>query len=133
MGPMAAARKPIIYFAGKIGRHDWRCELFGKNRIGGVNSSDGPDGFKTIFDKTYLRDMGAFMYGGPFFISCDHGCAHGPASHGAGSNGCLDGATEGVRKTHAAIWKVNRARIERADHVFSYINETDCYGTLIFD
>jgi hypothetical protein len=61
----------------------------------------------------------------------DHGCAHGPASHGAGPKGCLDGAAEGVLETHRAIWRVNRARIRRADLVFAYINETDCFGTLI--
>ena len=127
---MAAAfhgRKPIIYFAGKIGRHDWRCELFGA-RIGGV---DDDYGFRSLLDETHVRDMGPFAYGGPFFISCDHGCAHGPASHGAEPKGCLDGAAEGVLETHRAIWRVNRARIRRADLVFAYINETDCFGTLI--
>lgn len=129
---MAAAfhgRKPIIYFAGKIGPEDWRCELFG-HRTGGVNY-DGDYGFKTVFDETHGRDMGAFVYGGPFFISCDHSCAHGPASHGAKPEGCLVDAANGVVETHRAIWRVNRARIRRADHVFAYINEVDCFGTLI--
>jgi hypothetical protein len=122
--------KPIIYFAGKIGRQDWRCELFG-DRIGAIEARDNDShGFKTILDETYVRDMGAFVYGGPF-ISCDHGCAHGPASHGARPRGCLDGAAEGVLETRAAIWRVNCARIERADRVFAYLNEVDYFGTLI--
>jgi hypothetical protein len=122
--------KPIIYFAGKIGPEDWRCELFG-HRTGGVDASGDDFGFKTVFDKTYVRDMGAVVYGGPFFISCDHRCAHGPATHGARPKGCLVDVDEGVLETHKAIWRVNRARIERADLVFAYINEVDCFGTLI--
>ena len=75
--------------------------------------------------------MGAFVYGGPFFISCDHCCAHGPASHGASPTGCLTGAAEGLLETRAAIWRVNCARIKRADCVFAYINEMDCFGTFV--
>jgi hypothetical protein len=124
--------KPIIYFAGKIGPNDWRTKLFG-GRVGAApNNGENPYGFDRLLDETLTRDHGQFLYGGPFFISCDHGCAHGPNSHGAAPTGCLIGAADDGRlEMQGQIFQVNSARIRRADFIFAYVNELDCFGTLI--
>jgi hypothetical protein len=127
------APKPIIYLAGKIGHDDWRTQIFG-SRFGSVDwaDDDATSGFKKLLDETLTTDCGRFLYGGPFFIACDHSCAHAPNGHGASPSGCLTGnAPYGRLEILNEIWRVNCARIKRADFIFAYINETDCYGTLI--
>lgn len=70
-----------IYLAGKIAQNDWRHDLM--------------PGLRGAWSEYYLdpnersgwpilRDaLGPGLhYVGPFFISCDHGCAHGANSHG---------------------------------------------------
>jgi hypothetical protein len=121
--------KPTIYFAGKIGRHDWREKILG-DRAGSSNN-DAYNNMDCLFDpKVDLReDHGKFWYGGPFFISCDHGCAHGRGLHAA-SGSCGSGYAD-LLGTRSKIWAANCRLIERADRVFAYIDETDCFGTLI--
>jgi nucleoside 2-deoxyribosyltransferase len=72
-----------------------------------------------------------FLYGGPFFVSCDHRCAHGPGSHGSGANDVGDYCTGFDETITRKVFKINCARLSRADLVFAYINELDCYGTLV--
>lgn len=121
--------KPTIYFAGKIAKRNWRAEILG-SRAGSHN--DAETNMDCLFDpKVDLReDHGSFWYGGPFFISCDHGCAHGPGRHAA-SGSCYDDGHDRLLSWRPKIWAANRALIERADRVFAYIDETDCFGTLI--
>jgi hypothetical protein len=122
--------KPTIYFAGKIAKGNWRAKILG-DRVGSWN--DSYEHMDCLFDpEADLReDRSGFYYGGPFFISCDHGCAHGPGGHAA-SGSCYDGGGYGkLLGTRAKIWTANRRLIERADYVFAYIDETDCFGTLI--
>jgi len=121
--------KPTIYFAGKIAKRNWRTEILG-SRVGSNNNAY--DNIDSLFDpKIDLReDRGSFWYGGPFFISCDHSCAHGPGRHAA-SGSCYDGGYDTLLGTRPKIWAANCALIERADHVFAYIDEADCFGTLI--
>jgi hypothetical protein len=125
--------KPIIYLAGKIGKNDWRTQIFGSRFGAAPNDGEDAYGFDRALDETLTLDYGTFRYGGPFFVSCDHGCAHGPSSHGASAGGCLyETAHRGGRLERLeSIYRVNCARIRRADYIFAYINETDCYGTLI--
>ena len=75
-------------------------------------------------DPDYRVEYGDFLYGGPFFVSCDHGCAHG-RSH---ANGINCGTEE---PSYSRIFEVNRQRILNADFMFAFINEIDCFGTLI--
>src|SRR4051794_12995050 len=56
-----------VYLAGKITRNCWRHSLFPL----GDASEKGPP---------LYRD--GFAYGGPYFISCGHGCSHGRGEHG---------------------------------------------------
>ena len=57
--------KPKVYAAGKIHKNDWRPVRRGGELIDTV-------------------ELEKYVYVGPFFIGCDHGCFHGDNSHGAG-------------------------------------------------
>jgi hypothetical protein len=134
-----------IYFAGKIGKEDWRTRLFG-SRAGGCDGAEA-------FDIDHLVPMDGFNYGGPFFVSCDHGCGHGGATHGVGiemqydiddkgeaiEGSGVEGASDCFghdvpddqgRDIRGAVHHLCRERIRRADKVFAFINEADCFGTL---
>lgn len=121
---MIVKTKPVIYFAGKISQRDWRYDITGDERVGGLDY-DGGAPIKHMFDPDYRVEYDSFLYGGPFFISCDHGCGH-RESHALG--GCF--GEEGVTERAKILW-VNTQRIIKADYMFTYINEVDCFGTLI--
>jgi hypothetical protein len=116
--------KPVIYFAGKIAKCDWRTEITGDNRVGGL-AWDGGAPIEHMFDPDYRVEYDHFCYGGPFFISCDHGCGH-VERHALG--GCF-GEESGVDRSK--ILMVNTQRIIKADYMFTFINEVNCFGTLI--
>jgi hypothetical protein len=109
--------KPVIYFAGKISKHGWRDTLLG-HRAGGVGEPD-------IWNPDFMLETPGFHYGGPFFISCDHGCGHARNAHGAE---CCENPD--LRKTQLLVWSLNRARLGQADVVFAYIDEVTCFGTM---
>lgn len=106
-------RKPHIYIAGKISQSDYRHQL-----VRGLRNHDWDDGF---------LENDSFIYTGPFFNSCDHGCAHGRSSHGA-LEGCNEDKTGA---THEEIIERNNDALDSADLVFVYITQEDCYGTLV--
>jgi hypothetical protein len=118
--------RPKIYLAGKITKDGWRNRLLISTPPPAVCSDD------ELFDLSLKHAEDWFDYVGPFFISCDHGCGHGPASHGAGATGdvvCLEGTAPGI--TPRRVFEINRQRIAIASHVFAFIDQTDCHGTLI--
>jgi hypothetical protein len=120
---------PRIYFAGKISSRDWRNSIVKSDRAGSVDDVE-----RDLFNPDYVIDYESFLYGGPFFVSCDHGCFHGSNGHGVKNGGCgggheLDGITPA--ELHKRIFDINFERLKRADIVFAYINERDCFGTLI--
>jgi hypothetical protein len=138
-----------IYFAGKIGRGDWRCQLFSDYRAG-VTPECGGDDQASLIDPAYAEDKGGgVIYTGLFFIGCDHGCAHGPTSHGVGAGQewydprhnpepdkdrlvvCANDVTAaGKVLTRSDIFQANNARIRQSDWVFAYIDDVTAYGTL---
>jgi hypothetical protein len=122
---MRTTYKPVIYLAGKISKHGWRETI--------VPEIDRAlDDAHDLFDAQFVLEYETFIYGGPFFVNCDHGCGHGPASHGvdaAADNYCGAAFIPGI--TPRRVFEVNRRRVANADHVFAFINEVDCYGALI--
>lgn len=104
-----------VYLAGKIGQNDWRHGLIPALR--GHTWSDGP------------IHCGGFNYVGPFFVSCDHGCNHGPNSHGAVNEDPFACQEPPYTKMH--VLTQNNESLDKADLVFAYITSTDCYGTLV--
>jgi hypothetical protein len=105
--------RPSVYLAGKIDKNGWRGLVVPALREHGWK--DGP------------IHMESFIYTGPFFHSCDHGCNHGPNGHGAANGFHFD---ESPYTQHDVI-RNNNSALDSADLVFAYITSADCYGTLI--
>ncbi len=108
--------KPRFYLAGKIGKNDWRHTL-----VPGLRGHEWGDGLIETDDSIYV---------GPFFRSCDHGCFHGRASHGAyNEEGCFGNGD--APHSRQDIIRNNNAAMDSADLIFVYINALDCFGTLV--
>lgn len=104
--------KPRVYLAGKISPNCWRHDLVPNLR--GSLWSDGP------------LDCGGWRYTGPFFVACDHQCAHGVGRHGAGPDGC----GEGESFTRSAVFDANIRSINQSDALVAYLTSYDCIGTV---
>lgn len=113
---------PKIYLAGKIRKHCWRHRL-----IHGLRNHTWDDG---------PFPQGDFVYIGPFFVGCDHGCFHNENSHGAiavrGPNLC-PGRYENADfdAPHVEVANLCLGTINKADLLFCYLDSDDCYGTLV--
>jgi hypothetical protein len=124
--PFGAQR---IYFAGKIGTAcDWRSEIFPKHLFdgGGIKSDNDAD---HIFDIGRVVHVGGdILYGGPFFINYEHG---GRAyHHGAAGTYIETSERYGSRRVaRKDIFRINNARILRANYMFAFIDSHDAYGT----
>lgn len=117
------------YLAGKIGPHDWRHDLFELRGID-LGLAETWSGRATNYPELReTSDPGGLIYGGPYFISCDHNCYHGPTRHGRGSGdpmACgLGGEPRDLTVMRCQQW------IRSADVVFVWLNSTDAYGTLV--
>ena len=103
-----------VYVAGKISKNDFRHRLV----PGLANHAFGQEEIVTL----------DFIYVGPFFVSCDHGCYHGKGTHGVTNElGCA----EELEHTRLDVISKNNAAIDSADLVFAYITATDCHGTMV--
>jgi hypothetical protein len=110
--PAEGGSKPRVYLAGKIRKNCWRHEL-----IDDLRSSSWDDG---------PLELPGFRYVGPFYVGCDHGCYHGPTSHGCGRHLLRP---DGVEREQVAM--ACQAAIRQSDLVFCFIESLDCYGTLV--
>lgn len=108
------AAPPKVYFAGKITKLCWRHGLVPALRD--HHWALGP-----------IR-LAGFTYVGPFFVACDHGCFHRPASHGALSEGADCSPDHGAER-RAVIERCTSA-VDDCDILFAYIDELECYGTV---
>lgn len=100
-----------IYCAGKVGKHDWRHALVRCLR-------DADLGTPILCEH--------FVYTGPYFVSCDHGCTHGPGTHGVGASKCMGDPIP-------PRWLVPSLCFEwlrQADLLFAWIDDPTCFGTL---
>jgi hypothetical protein len=105
-------QRPWLYFAGKITKNGWRHGLvphLGDEPFGSAIPCDG------------------FIYSGPFVVSCDHGCYHGPGAHGASGAECREDAPY----SRSVIPLLCRHWIERSTLIYAWIDCTSCYGTLV--
>lgn len=126
------ARK--VYLAGKISRsNEWRDSLLnGKNTTRGmaVVGYCG-DGNSEPFPSIVIGAVrGGHHYTGPFYVSCDHGCFHGRAQHGAAPYVTEGKAPEPFSEQRKQILDRSLKGIESADLVFAWIDSQDCFGTL---
>ena len=120
-----------IYLAGKISKNGWRSKFVpGLRGAGGDEYADAP---------TPLDIGGGLIYHGPFFVSCDHGCAHGGHDNHAMLGGCIntvqgDGWTwkHGGDDTAIRDIAVRRCldQINAADLIIAVVSG-DAHGTLV--
>jgi Nucleoside 2-deoxyribosyltransferase len=118
-----------VYLAGPIAKGDWRHSL-----VPGLRGAfgAGDDGANARTDATFElpTQTKGFSCVGPWFISCDHGCSHGPNKHGAMGGFCDDG---GLRNdgppARRSVFQANLARIRRADAIFCLLNREEGYGS----
>ncbi|MBG0797561.1 nucleoside 2-deoxyribosyltransferase [Methylocystis sp. L43] len=141
------SRKPRLYLAGKISRSGWRDDLL-NGRCGYSQSRanfavDARGEALHVRDPYHEVDCGDFAYVGPFFEDFGHGAAHGPGTHGAIAEYPLEeelatvsvkersDAIAALKALRAFVFNANMSAIERADAIFAYVDELDCFGTLV--
>jgi Nucleoside 2-deoxyribosyltransferase len=79
----------------------------------------------------HVEDYGSIYYGGPFFVSCDHGCGHALYAHGNNSDVNMEADDpHELEQLHRKVYDINLARMRRATLIFAYIDEANCYGTM---
>lgn len=117
-----------IYMAGKISKGDWREAFVPNMREIGGRLYDDLD--KPYFDWPLTIMENGHNYTGPYFVSCDHGCFHGPNQHGAGAVGdgnCYGGALGDTRRM---VYEACVFSMALSDTIFAWIDSADCYGTI---
>lgn len=119
-----------FYLAGKIHKNDWRgLRGWGWGNIDPIGSN--PDAWdNATWEPT---ELSGGIVTGPFFISDDHGCAHGPNTHGvaAGEDGFCGDAYDSPRR--ATVHRLCVTAIEEAEVVLAWLGDDDAttaYGTL---
>lgn len=113
-----------VYLAGKISLNDWRSGLLGPRPLS-VDLSD----INEPWGEQRIPGFNAVAIG-PWFVSCDHGCAHGEAEHGQGivaDGGCVDTVDH---LTRFCIVDRCLAAIDSCDLFFAW-SEPGAYGTMI--
>lgn len=114
-----------IYLAGKIAKNDWRHQVVRDLRYhwGQELQNDGREPPWPVLTEA----VGGYLdYTGPYFASDDHGCFHGPTSHGCAT--CVDGYTPLPRQQ---VRQRCLNAISRSDMVFAWIDDLTGYGTLV--
>lgn len=111
-----------LYFAGKIGKNDWRTPLVGA--LAGLGATAAAEEWPTL-ERAVL---GRHAYVGPYFVACDHGCGHAPDGHGARAGAETPGCFEPTPR--ALVVERCLEAVRRADLVFAWIDSVTAYGTI---
>lgn len=114
-----------IYLAGKVSKTCWRHDL-----VGGLRGAWSSDRAEQRQPWPILRGAlpGGYDYVGPYFVSCDHGCAHRSGTHGAGQD--CSGAFPGLDTRRMDVVNSCMRALKHADVVFAWIECQTCHGTL---
>lgn len=120
-----------IYLAGKISKNDWRQTFFKdswdlRNTEPPVDSHGSDLIAYPESKEDLIFTVCGDQYTGPYFMSCDHGCYHGPSTHAMAGVGC--GYDDGWERKY--IVSACEMWIDYADIIFAWINSKDCFGTL---
>lgn len=136
-----------IYLAGKISTNCWRHRI-----VSGLRNLITAEQAATTWPIAQRVIFAEHDYTGPYFISCDHGCAHGNETHGLSllddyahdelAHDCPCRGCQGVQDCGesvaypAPIPRRDRvvqlclAAIRRSDVVFGWIDDLAVYGSL---
>jgi len=125
---------PYVYCAGKIAKNDWRHEIFPGLR--GINFEVY---FQVLQDGDISKDCAKYeldytktvKYAGPFFISCDHGCAHGPHAHGLGVNIDACFSSHSQLFTRWDVVALCFKWLKDADMVFAWLTSKTAFGSMV--
>jgi hypothetical protein len=122
---MVRGRPVRVYLCGPIAKNCWRHRLVPGFR----DAFCGEEGAHARYDVvTELATITpGFVCVGPWFIGCDHGCAHGQGTHGTEGRGCLEDPLG--RQNRSDVYHANMERIRRADAVFAYIDREKALGS----
>lgn len=138
--------RTTVYLAGKINKNDWRGSLpyidwRGNRQNGNDRWGDGSDeeynDSNGELPKTWVpREAGSnLLVTGPFFESCDHGCGHGPGTHGvnAGSDVVRSGRCVGLNypNPRRRVWDLCCQAIVAADVFFFWMDDPTAHGSLV--
>lgn len=120
-----------IYCAGKISHKDWRTQLyFGQ----GIELTEDPDDehicptgfsqYKNLLPVSWPVVPIGFNnhYVGPYFLTCDHGCFHGPNTHGVGA--------DELKKHRIKVVDLCKSAIALSDAMFVWLDDPTAYGTI---
>lgn len=128
--------RPRIYLAGKITNNSWRSAISVSRetpRINGYMRIDCEDITDYIASDYYYDgeyETNKYIITGPHALSCDHGCFHFRAHHGAASKDGGNIECEDKVITTADVLSACTHQIDKSDYIFAYIDSLDAYGTL---
>lgn len=117
-----------VYLAGKISKNDWRSYLVPDLRSANVENLSKWPILKNGVVVNTSSGVIEYDYTGPFFVSCDHGCLHGPNQHGNGADDGFCGNVQGSSKE--LVVSLCKRAIDNSDIVFAWIDSQDCFGTI---
>ena len=112
-----------VYCAGKIAKNDWRHDIFKELR-----NYERPS-----IQKEQPPKVDNFIYAGPYFISCDHGCYHGPHTHGLGVDVGISNCAgvDEERITRSEVISKCLRWMSNSDIIFVWFDDITAYGTLV--
>jgi len=119
--------KPLtIYLAGKVSKNDWRHEIVDDLR-------SFCDAFIDQCYETWpvmqSAILGTHHFSGPYPLSDDHGCYHGPNTHGVAAGGEV-ACTGGPVFSRENVARSCLNAINMSDLIVAYITHDTAYGTL---
>lgn len=119
-------KSEMVYLAGKIGPNDWRTGILPDLRdwCGNILSQVG-DRWP---HHQFVSNGASHTYVGPYFVGCDHACAHQSIKH-AYSRDFVCG-DPGSPKQERDVVRLCRLAIADATVVFGWLDAPDAYGTL---
>lgn len=150
-----------VYLAGKIKKNCWRHDIFNGlreipdenitvkqnfNMNKAVKETIKEYNDYSFYNKIEIKNIKniKIKYQGPYFIGCDHGCFHGPQTHGCGvsnitihenkyvnigCNGELN--KKQIPDVCNSVISSCLESIKKSNFIFCWINEKDIYGTLV--
>ena len=120
--PLYNKEIPRVYFAGKVGRPNYRHTL-------GLKSRD-----MTYINKLHHHGERPYIYGGPIVPSCDHGCWHFFFDGCTGFDGGYvyedDQSYYIEPSNHDAIVGATMKQIQLSDFLFAWFDSYDAYGSM---
>lgn len=131
---------PKVYLAGKITKNGWRNDVIGRTQTRFMDGWPGNEwaddvlhgGWSPWLPEPSLLEAGPpFDVTGPFFVTCDHGCAHNNSTH-ATVGGCIATGSDGEAWRHReAVRQLCFKAIDQSDIVFAWLDDPTAYGTLV--